>query len=112
VQYRDVEIVHDPIEMADSPEIESGGKLRLLKGVNWQMREEILRAGQSGVLCHVQITDCGHPLFQCWITGIKIFIDDLFSFNNEFRTRQRISHGALIGLSVDRDGTCWTGAIA
>jgi hypothetical protein len=34
----------------------------------------------------VQITDCGHPLFQYWITGIEIFIDDHFLFNNEFRT--------------------------
>jgi hypothetical protein len=50
------------------------------------------------VLCHVQITDCSHPLFQCWITGIEIFIDDHFPFNNAFRTRQRISHRALVSM--------------
>jgi hypothetical protein len=33
-QCRDAEIVHDSIEMADSPGIESGSKLRPLKGVN------------------------------------------------------------------------------
>jgi hypothetical protein len=44
-QCRDVEIVRDPIEMADSPGIKSGGKLCSLKGVNWQRREEVRRAG-------------------------------------------------------------------
>jgi hypothetical protein len=82
---RDVEIDHDPTEMADSSGIENGGKLRPLKGINWQGREEVLRAGRGEALCHVQITDCGHPLFQCWITGIEIFIGDHFPFNNEFR---------------------------
>jgi hypothetical protein len=71
-----------------------------LKEINWQRWEEILRPGRGGALSHVQITDCGHPLFQRWITGIEIFIDDLFSFNNKFRTRQRISHGALYRLCI------------
>jgi hypothetical protein len=99
-----VEIAHDLTEMADSPGIESGGKVRPLKGVNWQRREEVFRAGRGGALCHVQITDCGHPFFQHWITGIEIFIDDHFPFNNEFRTRQRISHRALVQLSVTGGG--------
>jgi hypothetical protein len=85
-QCRDVEIAHDPIEMADSGGIESGGKLHPLKGVTWQRREEVLRAGWGGALYHVQITDSGHPFFQCWITGIEIFID------NHFSIQQRISH--------------------
>jgi hypothetical protein len=51
-----------------------------------QRREEVLRAGRGGALCHVQITDCGCPLFQRWISGIEIFIDDHFPFDNEFRT--------------------------
>jgi hypothetical protein len=43
----------------------------------------------------VQITACGHPRFQCWITEIETFTDDHFPFNNEFRTQQRISHEGL-----------------
>jgi hypothetical protein len=83
---RDVEIAHDPIEMADSPGIESWGKLRPLKGVNWQRREEVLRAGRGVALCHMQITDYSHLFFHCWITGTETFIAGDFPFNNEFRT--------------------------
>jgi hypothetical protein len=57
-----------------------------LKEINWRRREEVLRAGRGGAFCHVQITDCCHPIFHCWIIGIEIFIDDHFPFNNEFRT--------------------------
>jgi hypothetical protein len=69
-----------------------------LKGVNWQRREEILRAGRGGALCHVQRTDCGHPHFQYWITGIEIFIDDHFTFTNEFRA------GLYGGFPYDETG--------
>jgi hypothetical protein len=67
-QCRNVEIAHDPIETATNPGIESGGKLRPLKGVNWQRREEVLRAGRGGRFWTVR---------ACYFYRIEISVSEL-----------------------------------
>jgi hypothetical protein len=59
-QCRHLEIAYDSVDMADIPRVKLGTKLRPLKGVNWQMREAILLAGEGGALDHMR------PItFQC-----------------------------------------------
>jgi hypothetical protein len=81
-QCRYLEIGHDSVDTADSPRIKLGIKLRLLNGVNWQRREELLLAGKGGALGDLRITDRSLSFFNVAIAEIEIFIDDHFPLNN------------------------------
>jgi hypothetical protein len=79
-----VEFAYDPIEMADSHGIESGGKLRPLNGVNWQRREKVLRAGRGGALCHVQMTHCVTHFFNVGSPELRSLLTIIFHSTTNF----------------------------
>jgi hypothetical protein len=82
----------DSVNTADGPGVKLGTKLRPLKKVNWQRREEVLLAGECGGVGHVRIMDRGRCLFQCQDSGncdlLTVIFHSItnFAHDNEFYT--------------------------
>jgi hypothetical protein len=103
-----VEIAYDPIEMADSPGIESGSKLRSLKGVNWQRLEEVLRAERAERLASANNGLRSSTFFNVGLPELRSLSTIIFhsttnfARNNEFRTRLYIQQDtAMIHIGTD-----------